>query len=179
MKILHYGPGCSFVWILQEVHFPVKHSRLYTKLCYGFTLKFAKHKRSVRSTRFARDDGLLECLTNLSNVFMVHSSEVSVEHNSTNLKHYDDGRTLTAQLITKVGIFVPCTTATTVDLAHASYFVPSVTLKGKVSLSQLTSVSCPAWVHVFNDAWSGVHFLQVIPKAAKRIVTHFVNKFAI
>ena len=33
-KIRHYGPGCSFVWILRVVYFPVKHSRLYNKSWY-------------------------------------------------------------------------------------------------------------------------------------------------
>ena len=28
-KIRHSSPGCSFVWILRAVHFPVKHSCLY------------------------------------------------------------------------------------------------------------------------------------------------------
>ena len=31
-KIRHSGPGCSFVWILRTVYFPVKHSCLYNKM---------------------------------------------------------------------------------------------------------------------------------------------------
>ena len=33
----HSGPGCSFVWILRVVYFPVKHSCLYNKneLCHN------------------------------------------------------------------------------------------------------------------------------------------------
>ena len=34
-KRRHSGPGCSFVWILRVVYFPVKHSCLYNK--YEFT----------------------------------------------------------------------------------------------------------------------------------------------
>jgi len=31
-KIRHSGPGCSFVWTLRVVYFPVKHSRLYNTM---------------------------------------------------------------------------------------------------------------------------------------------------
>ena len=30
-KIWHFGPGCSFTWILQVVYFPVRHLCLYNK----------------------------------------------------------------------------------------------------------------------------------------------------
>ena len=33
-KIRHSSPGCSFVWILQVVYFPVKHSCLYNEHLY-------------------------------------------------------------------------------------------------------------------------------------------------
>lgn len=54
-----------------------------------------------------------------------------------------------------------------VAVAHESYFVPFVTLKGKVSLSQFTSVNCSGLSHALNVVASGVHFLQMIPKAEK------------
>ena len=54
--------------------------------------------------------------------------------------------------------------------AHESYFVPSVTLKGNVSLSQSTSVNCAGLSHALNVETSGVHFLHMIPKAENRNV---------
>ena len=33
-KINHSGPGCSFLWMLRVVYFPVKHSCLYNKRQY-------------------------------------------------------------------------------------------------------------------------------------------------
>ena len=52
-------------------------------------------------------------------------------------------------------------------VAHESYFVPSVTLKGKVSLSQSTSTSCSGLSHALNVCTSGVHCLHMIPNAEK------------
>ena len=33
-KIRHSGPGCSFVWILRTIYFPVKHSCLHNKIVH-------------------------------------------------------------------------------------------------------------------------------------------------
>lgn len=55
-----------------------------------------------------------------------------------------------------------------VVVAHESYFVPSVTLKGKVSLSQSTSTSWSGLSHAVNFCTSGVHFWQMIPNAEKK-----------
>lgn len=62
-----------------------------------------------------------------------------------------------------------------VVVAHESYFVPSVTLKGKVSLSQSTSTSCSGLSHALNVATSGVHCLHMIPKAEKRRKKYYIT----
>ena len=60
-KIRHSSPGCSFVWILRVVYFPLKHSCLYYKACYGLYIQ-----QSFSSQKTSKIAAILDFTQNLN-----------------------------------------------------------------------------------------------------------------